>query len=102
VISARACISASSRGGCTPAASTLPRRRTRPRGSPFTEPWFPPAGGAAIPGDLDGDGTVGILDFLALLGAWGPCPAPCPPACAGDLNGNVGIADFLALLANWG
>ena len=33
--------------------------------------------GARIPGhaaDLDGDGVVGILDFLSLLGAWGPCP----------------------------
>jgi hypothetical protein len=26
------------------------------------------------PADTDGDGTVGILDFLALLGAWGDCP----------------------------
>jgi hypothetical protein len=26
------------------------------------------------PGDTDGDGTVGIIDFLALLGAWGECP----------------------------
>ncbi|MCH7799240.1 MAG: hypothetical protein IID28_12460, partial [Planctomycetes bacterium] len=25
-------------------------------------------------GDIDGDGTVGITDFLQLLGAWGPCP----------------------------
>jgi tetratricopeptide (TPR) repeat protein len=29
---------------------------------------------ADCPADLDGDGTVGILDFLALLAAWGPCP----------------------------
>jgi uncharacterized Ntn-hydrolase superfamily protein len=50
-------------------------------------------------GDLDGDGVVGILDFLALLGLWGPCPPPCP----GDLDGDgaVGITDFLALLGNW-
>jgi len=26
------------------------------------------------PGDIDGDGTVGIVDFLQLLGTWGPCP----------------------------
>ena len=25
------------------------------------------------PADLDGDGVVGILDFLELLAAWGPC-----------------------------
>ena len=55
------------------------------------------------PGDLDGDGTIGILDFLSLLAAWGPCPAPCPPSCVADLDGDcdVGITDFLLLLANW-
>ena len=54
-------------------------------------------------GDLDGDGAVGINDFLALLAAWGPCPDPCPPSCPGDLDGDctIGITDFLILLANW-
>ncbi len=57
----------------------------------------------SILGDLDGDGAVGILDFLQLLGEWGPCPVP-PAACAGDLDGDgvVGILDFLLLLGNWG
>jgi len=57
-----------------------------------------------LPGDLDGDGVVGLLDFLALLAVWGPCPGPCPPSCPADLDGdcNVGITDFLLLLANWG
>ena len=56
-------------------------------------------------GDVDGDGTVGILDFLLLIGAWGPCPQPCPPPnCLGDLDGDceVGITDFLIVLGNWG
>ncbi len=26
------------------------------------------------PGDVDGDGEVGINDFLQLLAAWGACP----------------------------
>ncbi len=54
-------------------------------------------------GDLDGDGSVGIVDFLRLLAAWGPCPQPCPPYCPGDIDGdcNVGIVDFLLLLGNW-
>ncbi len=26
------------------------------------------------PADFDGDGAVGILDLLALLANWGPCP----------------------------
>jgi hypothetical protein len=49
--------------------------------------------------DLDGDGTVGITDFLDLLAAWGPNPGH-PADFDGD--GMVGINDFLELLANWG
>jgi outer membrane protein assembly factor BamB len=54
-------------------------------------------------GDIDCDDMVGILDFLALLAAWGPCPpdpAPCPADFDGD--GEVGITDFLDLLGAWG
>ncbi len=49
--------------------------------------------------DFDGDGLVGIIDFLDLLGRWGPCPL-----CLQDLDGdgNVGIVDFLTLLSSWG
>ena len=54
---------------------------------------------AACLGDLDGDGTVGITDFLMLLAAWGPNPGHQADF---DLDGTVGITDFLALLANWG
>jgi hypothetical protein len=42
---------------------------------------------------------VGITDFLALLAAWGPCPAQCIADLDGD--GVVGIVDFLALLGGW-
>ena len=51
----------------------------------------------------DGDGLVNVTDFLILLGQWGSCPQPCPPACTGDLDGNceVNVNDFLILLANW-
>ena len=54
------------------------------------------------PGDLDGDGVVGIIDFLMLLEAWGPCPPG--EGCPADLDGNgfVGITDLLILLGNWG
>lgn len=54
------------------------------------------------PADLDGDGYVGIADFLLLLNAWGDCVS-CPPSCSGDLDGDctVGITDFLLLLAAW-
>lgn len=62
--------------------------------------WQPPA---SAPGDLDNDGTVGVVDLLILLGAWGDCPRPCPPACTGDIDGDcwVAVTDLLALLANW-
>ncbi len=58
---------------------------------------------ATLLGDLDGDRGVGILDFLQLLGEWGPCPV-APAVCAGDLDGDgiVGIFDFQLLLDNWG
>ena len=61
-------------------------------------------GAGITPGDLDGDGAVGIEDFLLLLARWGDCQQPCPPVCIGDLDGDcvVGIQDFLMLLANWG
>ena len=54
-------------------------------------------------GDLDGDGTVGVLDLLILLSSWGPCPDP-PQGCPADLDadGAVGILDLLTLLAHWG
>jgi hypothetical protein len=51
------------------------------------------------PWDLNGSGSVGIADLLALLAAWGIDPGG-PPDFDGD--GSVGITDLLALLANWG
>ena len=53
-------------------------------------------------GDLDGDGNVGVIDLLILLGNWGPC-ADCND-CPADLDGDcsVGVADLLILLGNWG
>ena len=56
---------------------------------------------AGLPSDLDGDGIVGIADFLALLGAWGSCSdcGNCPADLDADCS--VGIGDLLILLANW-
>ena len=56
-------------------------------------------------GDVDGDGIVGLVDFLALLAAWGPCSDCCTPdACPADFDADcsVGILDLLILLGNWG
>jgi hypothetical protein len=52
--------------------------------------------------DLNGDGSVGVNDFLILLAAWGPCGDcnNCPVDFDGDCS--VGVTDFLQLLAHWG
>jgi hypothetical protein len=55
------------------------------------------------PPDIDGDGVVGILDFLLMLAEWGPCGECGAVTCPADLDGDcqVGITDFLFLLAHW-
>ena len=53
---------------------------------------------SACPWDCaDGNGDVGITDFLQLLSEWGMVGSPCDTD-----GGGVGITDFLALLGNWG
>ncbi|MEE8153665.1 MAG: S8 family serine peptidase [Phycisphaerales bacterium] len=51
------------------------------------------------PWDLDDSGTVGAVDLLGLLFAWGPNPGH-PADFDGD--GSVGASDLAALLTNWG
>ena len=57
------------------------------------------AGPGKCPWDIDGSGSVGANDLLALLFDWGPCPG-----CAADFDGDgtVGASDLLAMLFNWG
>jgi predicted outer membrane repeat protein len=81
-----------------------------------------------LPGDINGDAAVDIIDFLALLGGWGACcpgdlngdgtldgsdlqlmielVGPCPPKgpCPGDLNGDgqVDAEDLNLLIENFG
>ena len=50
--------------------------------------------------DVNDDSSVNVTDLLSLLGAWGPCAAPCPPDINSD--GNVNVTDLLALLGAWG
>ena len=53
---------------------------------------------AGLTGDVDGDGMVNVIDLLAVLAAWGPCPG-CPEDVNGD--GEVNVLDVLVVLANW-
>ncbi len=52
-----------------------------------------------LPGDINGDGVVNILDFNALLVQWGQTG----PNLSADLNhdGVVGILDFNILIIHW-
>ena len=53
-------------------------------------------GELACEADLDGDGMVGVIDFLTVLGSWG--------GPGGDANGDgtTDILDFLAVIGSWG
>ena len=55
-------------------------------------------GDPVIPGDVNGDGIVGITDLLAVVDAWGPCGG-----CSEDLSGDgvVDIVDLLEVIGNW-
>lgn len=52
----------------------------------------------SLPGDVNGDGAVGVDDLLSIIAAWGPCSG-----CIEDLNGDgfVDVNDLLSALAAW-
>lgn len=51
------------------------------------------------PPDVNSDGIVDVLDLLAVLSVWGPCPG-CPEDINGD--GVVDMLDLLEVLGAWG
>lgn len=55
------------------------------------------------PADINNDGQVNVTDLLAVIGAWGACPAP-PASCTADINtdGQVNVTDLLAVIGAWG
>jgi len=53
--------------------------------------------GVWMPGDLDGDGLVGVDDLLAVIAAWGSHGG----AADVDGDGYVGVNDLLAVLESW-
>ena len=83
--------------GCPPGAAD--NVRSLNEAAPTVADFRPTMVPTTCPWDLDGDGDVGITDFLDLLARWGTDPAG-PPDFDGD--GTVGINDFLELLGNWG
>ncbi len=59
---------------------------------------FVAIGSSHAPGDVDGDGVVGVTDLLAIIAVWGPCEG-----CVEDLNndGVVNVTDVLEVIGNW-
>lgn len=47
---------------------------------------------------------MNVQDLLAVIGEWGPCPAPCPDYCLGDVVQDcvVNTSDVLYVIGNWG
>jgi len=57
--------------------------------------------GAALPGDLDGDGFVGINDLNIVLANWNQNVPPANPLADPSGDGFVGIDDLNEVLGNW-
>lgn len=82
---------------------------------PKTELWgtglanylqFVPDAPPPCPADISpagGDNVVNVGDLLAVVNAWGACPAP-PAPCPADVNndGAVNVVDLLAIVNAWG
>ncbi len=56
---------------------------------------------AALLGDLNSDGFVGIADLNIVLGAWNQAVPPGDPLADPSGDGFVGIADLNVVLGNW-
>ena len=55
-------------------------------------------------GDTNGDGSVNVIDLLAVIGAWGTC-TDCDEDITGSdglPDGSVNVLDLLAVIASWG
>lgn len=57
--------------------------------------------GSALPGDLNGDGFVGIGDLNLVLGDWNLSVPPADPAADPSGDNFIGIEDLNEVLGNW-
>ncbi len=55
-------------------------------------------GVAGNPADINRDGVVDVLDLIAIITSWGPCPG-----CAADVDGSgtVDVLDLIAVITGW-
>jgi len=55
------------------------------------------------PGDIDGNGAVGVDDLEEIIAQWGVCPSP-PATCSADLthDGFVNVPDLMVVINAWG
>ena len=53
--------------------------------------------------DVNNSGAVDVDDLIAVVLAWGVCPAP-PSPCPADVNGSgsVDADDLIAVILGWG
>ncbi len=72
-----------------------------PFGGAFTSDLVYFTGIPNLPGDLNGDGFVGIADLNIVLGAWNQSVPPGDPLADPSGDGFVGIADLNIVLGNW-
>jgi T5SS/PEP-CTERM-associated repeat protein len=59
--------------------------------------------GPLCPADINNSGAVDVDDLIAVILAWGGCPAP-PAPCPADVNGSgsVDVDDLIAVILAWG
>ena len=55
----------------------------------------------SIPGDVNGDGVVDVLDLLAVLAAWGQTGAPGFISEDVEEDGVIDVLDLLKVLSCW-
>jgi predicted secreted protein len=58
----------------------------------------------SIPGDLDGDCDVDVLDIMIVAGHWGALQGQpqYDPACDMDSDGDIDVVDIMLVASHWG